>query len=169
MFTPSLDLTVVLWVAKHNNGEIIHKGPQINGVIKYELIRRDDLDTFALIYRNDTILELHPKERTLAVRMKSVGSFNMGESGEISNNRINARVWVVALLSRPKENPKKAFIPNNHGNQEYTYDSEESTIYYLFENGKIETRTHFGSTSPYTPIELTELELEHFASDTKKK
>jgi len=163
MFTSALDLTIVYWLAKHHNGEIVNKGPQVNGVKKYELINRDDLDTFELKYQNKVLLQVHPKDRTLVCRLKTVGNFNVDSNGRVSNQRVSARVWIIALISSPKENPRTAYIPGNTpgDDQSYKYDGEESTIYYIYENGKIETRTKFGSVSPYSPIKLQPIELEH--------
>jgi len=164
MFSSALDLTIVHWLAKHNDGSIVTKGPQVNGVKKYELINRDDLDTFEIKYNSKTLLQVHPKNRTLVVRMKTVGAFNVDLEGKINNQRVTGRVWIIALLAKANESPKTAYVPSQQqgDDQSYKYDADDSTIYYIFENGKIETRTKFASVSPYAPLKLQPMELEHF-------
>jgi hypothetical protein len=163
MFSPALDLTVVHWIAKHSDESIITKGPQVNGVKKYDQINRNILDTFSVMYRNNTLLEVHPKERTLICRLKSIGSFNADPFQDgIKDHGINTRVWIIALLARPNKAPRTAVIKEPSGTLTYHYDGEESSIYYIFENGKIETKSHFGTISPYRPLKPNAKELEHF-------
>lgn len=156
MFHPSLNLTEVFWKAEQSDDKIIYKGPG-----QYETIDRDKLQVFSLTYKNKPILEVRPAGRTLVWRMKTIGNLAISSGREVSKTRIH----VVALLGQPgsRDMDQRCQVPfhPNYKPQVYFHDMEESTIYYLFENGKQETRTKFSTLSPYHALHLREEEFEH--------
>lgn len=161
MLWHSLDLTGVLWVAQHVDGTEVHKGPQINGVKKYELIDRTKLDTFSLTWRNKPILSVHPKDRTLVARIKTWRSVSLQTAKTVGLNRF----WIVALLAKPQSKESTQDIEVEYHpsmpHQFYKIDDNESSIHYLFENGKRQTNTKFGKLTPFTPLHLSPAEAKH--------
>ncbi len=155
MLSYPLDLTGVLWEAEHKDGTIIHKGPQ-----KYPLIDRDNLETFSLTWRNQPILSVHPKKRTLVVRLKTLVATNLSTE----QSHIRMRAWIVALLAKPKSEEVTQHVKcevRQNIFQYYDIDKEDTNIYYLYENSKQEIRNHFTNMSPYGPLHLRPDEFKH--------
>jgi len=161
LFSYPLDLTCVLWEAEHKDGTIIHKGPQ-----KYPLIDRSQLESFSLTWRNKPILTVHPKDRTLILRLKTL-MMTFIVSGD---SKVKGRVWILALLAKPKSESTTQHVDCDLGlfpgekknrHQYYDIDKEDSNIYYLYENGKQEIRNKFGTMSPYLSLHLRPDEFKH--------
>lgn len=167
MFSPALDLTYVSWKAEHVDGVTINKGQQT-----YPLIRRDKLEAFSLILHNKVLFTVRPTQRTLVARIKTWNQALIS-TGEIKNS---IRFWIVALLAKPQSEGTTQHVICDFDpkweHQHYDIDTEESSIHYLFENGKLEVRTRFGNLSPFTPLHLRAEEFKHLMGiedPTKKK
>lgn len=164
MFHQALDLTEVFWKAEHSDEKIIYKGPN-----QYEKIDRNQLEIFTLTYKNKPILEVHPKGRTLIWRMKTIANLNLSTR----ESSVRARIHIVSLLAKPGSNntDQRCQIPfnDNFEPQIYFHDMEETIIYYLFENGKTETRVKYSMLSPYTAPHLREDEYLHLMGREEEK
>ena len=167
MFSPALDLTCVSWKAEHVDGVTVNKGHQT-----YPLIRRDQLESFSLSLFNKPLFTVRPSKRTLVARMKTWNQ-SLVSTGEIKNS---IRFWIVALLAKPQSKGTTQHVicdfDPSFEFQKYDIDTEESSIHYLFENGKTEIRTRFGQLSPFTPLHLRAEEFEHlmgFEDPRKRK
>ena len=167
MLSHSLDLSAVRWEAKHLDETTLEYATGT-----YEKINREQLDTFSLTFHGKSILELHPKNRTLVWRIKNRMQTNVvdGQTGRV------ARVMITALLAKPQSEESRqrcaSFFDPKWEPQIYHIDKEESNIYYLYENTKIETRNWFAGFSPYTPLHLREEEFKHLMGiddPTKRK
>lgn len=84
--------------------------------------------------------------------------------------------WIVALLARPTSKGTTQHVVCDYDPkwmpQKYDFDTEESSIYYLFENGKKQINTKFGNMSPFTSLHLMPKEFEQlmgFEEPIKKK
>lgn len=155
MFNQAINLTEVFWRAEHSDGEIICRGPS-----QYEKLDRNKLEIFTFIYKNKPILEIHPNGRTLVWRMKTIKNQRVSTGEE----RILARVHILALLAKPGgQGDQRCQVPWHPGYepQVYFHNMEETTIYWLFENAKVETRNKFSVISPYRALHLREDEFTH--------
>lgn len=149
MFSSALDLTCIRWRAEQSDGITIQTGRKT-----YEKIDRTKLESFSLTMRNKPILTVSPKNRTLVVRYKvrnrTMLSTNVTE-------RL-ASFWIVALLAKAENEALTQHVSCEFdpkwNNQLYDIDSEETSIHYLFQNGKTQVNTKFGTLSPFNPIHL---------------
>lgn len=148
LFHP-LKLDSVTWRAEHSNGITIETGKQT-----YEKINRKLLESFSLIFRKKILLTVSPKNRTLVVRRKVRDEFNL----RTKKRKNLASFWIVALLAKSKNLGTTQHIACEFdpkwNNQLYEIDTDESSIHYLFQNGKIQVNTQFGKISPFNPIHL---------------
>lgn len=167
MFSSSIDLTCVFWKAEQSDGVTIHKGQG-----NYEKIDRKKLESFSLIYKNKPILTVNPKNRVLVVRRKVRNQMIVvsGESKELTS------FWIVALLAKAENEKTTQHVScefdSKWENQLYDIDQEESSIHYLFENGKTQVNTKFGKLSPFNPIHLRSEEFKELMGvedPTKRK
>jgi len=167
LFSRSLDLTCVFWKAEQSDGRIIYEGPQ-----QYQSIDRTKLERFSLNFKNRPLIEVGTKNRVLVARRKRRNQTSLVSGVTVPIGHF----WIVALLAKPKSKETTQHVSCEFDpgweNQLYDIDSEESSIHYLFENGKTQINTRFGKMTPFTPLHLRSEEFKElmgFEDPTKRK
>lgn len=172
MSNDKIDLANAKWRAIYKDGTIEEKYSEIN---------RNKLKSFEIHFKNPNaiirknhVITVEIKGKTLVHRLRSKGSGKLG--AKIKQDKleqvekisvpleISRRIRIIALLQKNtnhSKNKKYIITENKKIVQEYYFDPSLSEIYYIYEDGKIETKNNFGIDSPYHPIKLREEEMLH--------
>ena len=161
MLTPAIDLTRVIWEARHKDGSIIRKGPQ-----QYQKINRSNLEAIDVYFEGKSMLTFGCKGRTFFWRLRNAKPIEMTSDGGVRELPVRRLAIILGLIKKnliTEKNTKVVVMkltPNGEViDQTYEYDPEESKFYFIFENGKIEIRNTFSEIPPYDKVKLREEEL----------
>ena len=171
MLTSALDLTVVLWEAKHKDGTVLKRGPQT-----YQKIDRANLETVSITYKGTKLFDKFVKDTTFVYRLRNAKPMELGHDGTdwygkpLQTQRLGV---VIAFLKKHKlrDNNKvvNIFEYNDKSGkmdmvQRYEYDPIQSQIYTITPNGKIQINSEFTKSPPSDKIKLRPEELENLNS-----
>jgi len=171
LLTSALDLTVVLWEAKHKDGTILKRGPG-----QYQKIDRANLVTISATYQGTKLFDKELKDRTFVWRLRSDKPMEIGYDGKqwyAKGKDVIRKGVVFAFLKRNADLNKnthvKIYKTDKFGvttkDQEYLYDPELSQLFFIMPNGKIVLRNTFKEISPFEKIKLRPEELAQLNSE----